>query len=178
MTERGLAPWRSGTAPESIGGVHGHNAMGSNPSASPPVWWGQRVAGGELHHLTGLPGGGGDMGIWGCHTQIRVHTVWIKQKKPNDLELEWTKAAIKSLRTGIVTSDRPMYRARYSVVSGNTSLKSSWILFLLARFPVQVRPEIWQVKGINSSSSQRKICKGGCALHNCQSSCLHRNKTN
>jgi len=32
-----LAPWRSGIAPESIGGVYGHNAMGSNPSASPPV---------------------------------------------------------------------------------------------------------------------------------------------
>ena len=68
-----LAPWRSGIAPESIGGVYGHNAMGSNPSASPPVWRGQRVAGGELRHLTGLPGGGGDMGL--CHTLIRVHTV-------------------------------------------------------------------------------------------------------
>jgi len=33
----GLAPWRSGIAPESIGGVYGHNAMGSNPSANPPV---------------------------------------------------------------------------------------------------------------------------------------------
>jgi len=28
----GLAPWRSGIAAESIGGVYGHNAMGSNPS--------------------------------------------------------------------------------------------------------------------------------------------------
>ena len=34
---------------------------------------GQRVAGGELRHLIGLPGGGGDMGL--CHTLIRVHTV-------------------------------------------------------------------------------------------------------
>jgi len=32
---RGLAPWRSGITPESIGGVYGHNAMGSNPSATP-----------------------------------------------------------------------------------------------------------------------------------------------
>jgi len=68
-----LAPWRSGIAPESIGGVYGHDAMGSNPSASPLVWRGQRVAGGELRYLTGLPGGGGDMGL--CHTLIRVHTV-------------------------------------------------------------------------------------------------------
>ena len=30
----GLAPWRSGIAPESIGGVYDHNAMGSNPSAT------------------------------------------------------------------------------------------------------------------------------------------------
>jgi len=37
MGVKGLAPWRSGIAPESIGGVYGHNAMGSNPSASPPV---------------------------------------------------------------------------------------------------------------------------------------------
>jgi len=163
---RGLAPWRSGIAPESIGGVYGHNAMSSNPSAS---GWGTPP-------FNRLAPRRRDMGL--CHTLSRVHTVWIKQKKPDDRELEWTKAAIKSLRTGIVTSDRPMYGARYSVVSGNTSLRSSWILFLLARFPVQVRPEIWQVKGINSSSSQRKICKGGCALHDCQSSCLHRNKTN
>jgi len=35
--QEGLAPWRSGIAPESIGGVYGHNAMGSNPNASPPV---------------------------------------------------------------------------------------------------------------------------------------------
>jgi hypothetical protein len=34
---QGLVPWRSGIAPESIGGVYGHNAMGSNPSASPLV---------------------------------------------------------------------------------------------------------------------------------------------
>ena len=34
LTKAGLAPWRSGIAPESIGGVYGHNAMGSNPSAS------------------------------------------------------------------------------------------------------------------------------------------------
>jgi len=33
----GLAPWRSGIAPESIRGVYGHNAMRSDPSASPPV---------------------------------------------------------------------------------------------------------------------------------------------
>jgi len=32
-----LAPWRSGIAPESIGGVYGRNAMGSNPNASFPV---------------------------------------------------------------------------------------------------------------------------------------------
>jgi hypothetical protein len=58
-----LAPWRSGIAPENIGGVYGHNAVGSNPSAQPPGVKGKRVAGGELRHLTGLPGGGGDM--WG-----------------------------------------------------------------------------------------------------------------
>jgi hypothetical protein len=34
-TIEGLAPWRSGITPESIGGVYGHNAMGSNPSATP-----------------------------------------------------------------------------------------------------------------------------------------------
>ena len=28
-----MASWRSGIAPESIGGVYGYNAMGSNPSA-------------------------------------------------------------------------------------------------------------------------------------------------
>jgi len=34
---------------------------------------GCRVAGGELRHLAGSPGGGG--GIRSCHTLIRVHTV-------------------------------------------------------------------------------------------------------
>jgi len=40
--------------------------------------WGWRVVGGELCYLAGSPGGGGDIGS--CHTLIRVHTVWIKQK--------------------------------------------------------------------------------------------------
>jgi hypothetical protein len=52
---------------------------GFESQCHPPVWRGQRVAGGELRHLTGFPGGGGDMGL--CHTLIRVHTVWIKQNK-------------------------------------------------------------------------------------------------
>ena len=30
-------------------------------------------SGGELRHLAGSPGGGGDIGS--CHTLIRVHTV-------------------------------------------------------------------------------------------------------
>jgi len=34
---------------------------------------GRRVAGGELRHLAGSPGGGG--GIRSCHTLSRVHTV-------------------------------------------------------------------------------------------------------
>jgi hypothetical protein len=37
IVQIGLALWRSGIAPESIGRVYGHDAMGSNPSASPGV---------------------------------------------------------------------------------------------------------------------------------------------
>jgi len=37
ICHEGLAPWRSGIAPESIGEVYGHNAMGSNLSVSPSV---------------------------------------------------------------------------------------------------------------------------------------------
>jgi hypothetical protein len=34
---------------------------------------GMKGSGGELRHLAGSPGGGGDFGS--CHTLIRVHTV-------------------------------------------------------------------------------------------------------
>jgi len=89
---QGLAPWCGGIASECIGGVYGHNAMGSIPSASPPVWTVPRVAGGELRHSTGLPRAGGDMGL--CHTLIRVHTVWIKQSKKKPAPCQILKISV------------------------------------------------------------------------------------
>jgi len=74
-----LAPWYSGVASESMGGVYRRNAMGWNPITSHLLWRGQNEVGGELHHLTCSPWCDGDMGL--CHTLIRVHTVWIKQNK-------------------------------------------------------------------------------------------------
>jgi len=49
----------------------------------PIIIRGWRVAGGELRHLAGSPGGGG--GIRSCHTLVRVNTVWINNN--NNLSL-------------------------------------------------------------------------------------------
>jgi len=76
QTMVGLTLWLGAVTPKRIRREYGSHAIVSNPSSSNPVWRGQRIVGGELCHLTGLPGDGEDLVI--CDILIQVHTVWIK----------------------------------------------------------------------------------------------------
>jgi len=46
----------------------------------------ERVVGGELRHVAGLPGGGGHIRFW--HTLFRVHTVWMNNNNMSETQCQ------------------------------------------------------------------------------------------
>jgi hypothetical protein len=76
--------WRYGAGAEAHGG--GNGVISFFLSFIFHLSRGTKGSGGELRHLAGSPGGGGD--IRSCHTLVRVNTVWINNnKRANGLQL-------------------------------------------------------------------------------------------